>query len=214
MYLLTILFACMCAVLAIIVAVLDSKRANLLSEKGREEGHIESLNQALYYLQASTSPEAFLTSEDITKAIREAGYDAKSVDGWIRFSVQEINYFVETKHPPLVVIARSFCLRESEWDPDIIREAARKVTEEKNMPKLVIDEAIDENHLFHGHIFIAAMDRNVRSFRANLKVYMELLDEGLDRMTAYYNNQQERMDTSTVAVKSFLAQQAEDKVFS
>ena len=214
MYLLTILFAGMCAILAIIVAVLDSKRANLLSKKSREDGHIESLNQALYYLQASTSPEAFLTSEDIKKAIREAGYNPESVDGWIRFSVREINYFVEIKHSPLVVIARSFGLRESEWDPDIIREAARKVTEEKNMPKLVIDEAIDENHLFHGHIFIAAMDRNVRCFRENLKIYMKLLDDGLDRMTAYYNNQQERKDTSMMAVKSFLAQQEENQVVS
>ncbi len=212
MYLLTILFAGMCTILVIFVAVLDGKRADLLSENGRKDGQIERLNRALYH-QASTSLETFLTSGDIMKAIREAGYKPESVDGWIRFSVQEINYFIEIKRTPLVVIARTFGLRESEWDPDMLRETARKVTDEKNMPKIVIDETIDENHLFHGHIFIAAMDRSVAALRSNLKIYMKLLDDGVQRMTELYR-QQERKEVSTVAIESFLAQKNENQVIS
>ena len=57
------------------------------------------------------------------------------------------------------------------------------------------------------------MDRNFSCFRDNLKVYVNLLDDGMRRMAELYDRQEEK-DDKTAAVESFLAQKAENQVIS
>ena len=213
MNLLAITFGVMCAILAVIVAVEDGRQAKLLEEKGRAVGKMERLEQELTDMKAASAPGAFLSADDIKLAISVAGYVPEPLEGWIRFRVQDKNYFVDIRRLPLVMVTHTFCFKSSDWDPDRLREAGQKVTDEMIMIKVDIDEKEDEEHLFRGRIFIAAMDRNASCFRDNLKVYVNLLADGMHRMAELYNQQEEK-DDKTDAIESFLTQKAENQVIS
>ena len=213
MNLLAITFGVMCIILAIIVAVEDGKQARLLEDKGRAVGKMERLERELTDMKAAYTPDAFLSADDIKQAVSVAGYVPDPLEGWIRFRVRDANFFVDIRRLPLVMVTHTFCFKASDWNPDRLREAGRKVTDEMIMLKVDIEEEEDGEHLFSGRIFIAAMDRNFSSFRDNLKVYVNLLDDGMRRMAELYDRQQEK-DDKTAAVESFLAQKAENQVIS
>ena len=198
-----------CAILAIIIAREDDKYHKTSVEKGMLEGQVAEMQKELSDYRASFLPGPTLSVDDISRAISLTGYVPEPLEGWIRFRVQQNSFFVDTQRLPLVMITHTFSFKTSDWDPERLRDAGRKVTEEMIMLKVDIEEKEDENHLFRGQIFIAAMDRNFSSFHDNLKVYINLLDDGMHRMAELYEKQEQK-DESTVAMESFLVQKAKD----
>lgn len=127
-----------------------------------------------------------LTIDKIAEAIRFNGYVPEIRDGTtVVFRVQGETYLVDAERLPLFFLIKGYNIDPAEWDVDLMREAAHKLSDELAMVKAAVSD--DDKTL---RFFIGAQDRNYASFRDNLSAYLGILESG----QRFLNEEYERLD--------------------
>ena len=127
-----------------------------------------------------------LTAEGIAQAIRTEGYVPEVDKDCVRFKVQGEVYTVGTDRLPLIFILKAYEMDPKEYDTDLLKEAGRRMSERIIMAKF----GVDDDSIT---CFVAALDRNYDSFRANLSRYITIIDDGHRETANEYNKLQEEM---------------------
>lgn len=99
---------------------------------------------------------------------------------------------------PLFFLVKPFDIDPDELEMDLFKAAAHSMSDQLVMVKTSISD--DGKRLRY---FVASRDRNFESFRANLTVYMAMLDDGQQMMNETYNQMVEEkhmaaIDTSPI----------------
>ena len=114
-----------------------------------------------------------LTVDKIAEALRFNGYVPEIREDTVVFRVQGETYLIDVERLPLFFLIKGYNVDPSEWDMDLMREAAHKLSDELAMVKAVIS---DDDQVIR--FFVAAQDRNYASFRDNLPAYLNILESG------------------------------------
>ena len=77
-----------------------------------------------------------LDREQIMEAIRYNGFVPEAEDNWIFFKKQGDTYGVVTERLPMFIIMRHYDLDKKEWNMDLLRQAAHKVSDREFNIKL------------------------------------------------------------------------------
>lgn len=123
-----------------------------------------------------------LTVEKIADAVRMEGFFPEIKESWISFKVQGEGYFVDANRLPFVFLVKSYSVDPADWEMDLLKEAAHRMSDELVMVKATFSD--DDKEM---RFFVAACDRNYESFRANLSPYLSILEDGQRRMDEIYH---------------------------
>lgn len=123
-----------------------------------------------------------LTVEKIADAVRMEGFLPEIEENWISFKVQGERYYVDANRLPLVFLVKSYSVDPAEWEMDLLKEAAHRMSDDMVMVKATFSD--DDREM---RFFVAARDRNYESFRSNLTPYLSILEEGRRRMNDIYH---------------------------
>ena len=126
-----------------------------------------------------------LTIDKIADAIRFNGYVPDIREDTVFFRVQGETYFVDAERLPLFFLIKGYNIDPADWDVDLMREAAHRMSDELAMVKAGVS---DDDQVIR--FFIAAQDRNYASFRDNLPAYLNILEGG----QRFHNEEYERLD--------------------
>jgi hypothetical protein len=173
-------------VTAVVLGVLlwdrHTEKSRLSDEiKGLKESNQELLKRIPIVNEGSFDKES-LTVDKIADAIRFEGFFPEVENNLVMFRVQGKVYYVDTTRLPLLFVVKPFEIDPNELEIDLFKAAAHSMSDQLVMVKASISD--DEKRMRY---FIATRDRNYESFRANLTVYMRLLDDGQYMMNETYN---------------------------
>ena len=126
-----------------------------------------------------------LTIDRIADAIRFNGYVPEIREDTVFFRVQGETYFVDAERLPLFFLIKGYNIDPADWDVDLMREAAHRMSDELAMVKAGVS---DDDKVIR--FFIAAQDRNYASFRDNLPAYLNILEGGQH----FHNEEYVRLD--------------------
>lgn len=150
--------------------------------KWQREANMQLLKQDLVKDEGKSSKEPEpLTVDKIADAVRMEGFLPEIEENWISFKVQGEGYFVDANRLPLVFLVKSYRVDPSEWEMDLLKEAAYRMSDDVVMVKATFSD--DDKDL---RFYVAARDRNYESFRANLTPYLSILEDGQRRMNDIY----------------------------
>lgn len=125
-----------------------------------------------------------LTIPSIANAIRDAGYYAEVRGSWISFKTSGEEFFVEADKLPVLFVLRDYPLQTGDFDQNKLEESMRLMSERLVMVKALLSSGKDG--AFTLRLFVAAMDRDVSSFRANLDTYIGLICRGRNEIRQIY----------------------------
>lgn len=181
------------------------------TDKANRQAHSELLKRIPATEEGHPSPEVQpLTIEKIAEAIRMEGYFPEIVGDAVSFKVQGEGYYVDTGRFPMFFIAKSFSVDPTAMEMDLLKDAAHRMSDDLVMVKTTISE--DDKAL---NFFVAALDRNFESFRANFAFYLSLLMDGQRKMSEEYNRLLEEKQGSALSDDSSgPSMQHDSKVFS
>ena len=181
------------------------------TDKANRQAHSELLKRIPATEEVHSSPEVQpLTIEKIAEALRMEGYFPEIVGDAVSFKVQGEGYYVDTGRFPMFFIAKSFSVDPTSMEMDILKDAAHRMSDDLVMVKTTISE--DDKAL---NFFVAALDRNFESFRANFALYLSILMDGQRKMSEEYNRLLEEKQGGVFSDDSAGSSiQHESKVFS
>lgn len=123
-----------------------------------------------------------LSVEQIADAIRFEGYYPEIEDNYVKFKVQGEGYYVDANRLPLLFILKGYGVDPNEWEMDLLKDAAHKMSDQLVMVKATFSD--DDKDM---RFFVAALDRNYESFRGNFTSYLSILEDGQRIMNEEYN---------------------------
>ena len=206
-----IFFAAVSAVMLFLLLREDKKNDKLIEENGWLNAKISSLNEQLETNALPVKNEP-ITAEGIMDAVRFAGYVPEKEETWIRFMISGEPYLIDTERLPQIFVVRDYGVDTKEWEMDLLRHAAHLMSDDLIMVKALFYEEAQRCDL---RFFVAAMDRNYASFRENLPRYVNLLQEGRNRMGEIYENLVKEKRDAALTVNPVLPQvQPEKKIMS
>ena len=149
--------------------------------KGLNEANRE-LVKRIPVMNEGGSVQDPLTVEKILDAVRFEGFFPEIKDNLVIFRVQGKTYYVDANRLPLIFLVKPFDIDPKELEIDLFKEAAHSMSDRLVMVKASISD--DEKRMRY---FVVSRDRNFESFRANLTVYMGMLDDGQHMMNEVDN---------------------------
>lgn len=201
-------------IVSVVLAVLlwDRHTANRrMSEdmKRQQETNMELLKRVPVINEECSSREP-LTVEKIADALRAEGFFPEIEDNWVKFKVQGEGYFVDANRLPLLFVIKSYNVEPNDWEMDLLREAAHRMSDALIMVKATFSD--DGGSL---SFFVAAQDRNYESFRSNLTSYMRIIEDGQRKMNEEYHRMVEEKRDAALAAQPYAPQgKQENKVVS
>lgn len=204
-----------CIAIAIMLAVLlvDRILANRkLSERmaQQEETNLELLKRIPVTNEGNDGGPQPLTVEKIADAVRMEGFFPEVEETGVRFKGQGESFYIDAERLPLVFILKGYNVDPNEWEMDILRDAAHKMSDDLVMVKATFS---DDNKSLN--FFVAAQDRNFESFRANLTSYMRIIEDGQRKMNGEYHRMVDEKREAALAAQPVIPPVRQDsKVMS
>lgn len=204
-----------CIAIAIMLAVLlvDRILANRkLSERmaQQQETNLELLKRIPVTNEGNDGGPQPLTVEKIADAVRMEGFFPEVEETGVRFKGQGESFYIDAERLPLVFILKGYNVDPNEWEMDILRDAAHKMSDDLVMVKATFS---DDNKSLN--FFVAAQDRNFESFRANLTSYMRIIEDGQRKMNEEYHRMVEEKREAALAAQPVIPPVRQDsKVMS
>lgn len=124
-----------------------------------------------------------LDRELIMEAIRYNGFVPEAEDNWIFFKKQGDTYGIVTERLPMFIIMRHYDLDKKEWNMELLRQAAHKVSDEIIMAKVLLTGE-DENGI---SFQITSFEDNYEHLKDFLCQYLGIIDESYARLFDIYN---------------------------
>lgn len=206
------LFICLavfCLILMFVLFKQDDKNTKLAAENGLMKGRIETLQEwGVSAGRIYPTAEAPLTVEDVETAVSRAGYVPYTSDNKVQLMVDDRQFTIDTSRLPQLLICSDGVVQTSEWDMELLKKAAHLTSDELIMVKAVFHEKPDSTIL---NFYIAAMDRNYLSFRANLMTYINAINVGIIRIHEIYDQLMEEKQVTTPAGTQLIDADVQDK---
>jgi len=138
--------------------------------------------------------DAALSAENLMESIKSAGFVIRDRvgDGGIVFSRDGEKYVILTERQPSIIIERRYTFDPEEWDIEVMRQAARQMSEDITMVKVRIEEDPECEGNQRLVFFLTAIERTVDGFSGNLEDYLEVLNQGREKMTDIFNGLMKR----------------------
>ena len=151
-----------------------------------------------------------LTVEKIADAVRMEGFFPEVEETGVRFKAQGETFYIDAERLPLIFLLKGYNVDPNDWEMDILRDAAHRMSDALIMVKATISD--DDKSL---NFFVAAQDRNYESFRANLTSYMRIIEDGQRKMNEEYHRMVDaRRDAALAAQPVYPTNKTESKVLS
>ncbi len=152
-----------------------------------------------------------LDRELIMEAIRYNGFVPEAEDNWIFFKKQGDTYGIVTERLPMFIIMRHYDLDKKEWNMELLRQAAHKVSDEIIMAKVLLTGE-DENGI---SFQITSFEDNYEHLKDFLCQYLSIIDESYARLFDTYNElENKKSDMSLTNQGQSLNMAASKKVVS
>lgn len=148
-----------------------------LAERARLEAVCDDLGKQL----------AGLDKDGILHCLTDdLGLDAKmDPDGDILFSHLGANYAIMTGRLPQISIAKTFDLKDSDLDWDLMQEAADRATDSVVMVKFRVIPKEDLS------AYVVAYEQTMAGFKANIFRYLEIIEKAMEEHASHYRNRSE-----------------------
>jgi hypothetical protein len=157
-------------------------RNNLVKEIQRQKEVNQELLKRIPVTNDGVGGIEPLSVEQIADAIRFEGYYPEIEDNYVKFKVQGEGYYVDANRLPLLFILKGYGVDPNEWEMDLLKDAAHKMSDQLVMVKATFSD--DDKDM---RFFVAARDRNYESFRGNFTSYLSILEDGQRVMNEEYN---------------------------
>ena len=155
----------------------------------------------------ASSKDRLLTLDGIAEAVEDAGYTPEKGEGGLVFRRNGETYIIDARRLPRFFVSKTFRIKPQEWDMDLLKQAACRMTDDIIMVKGSVNTEPDEDGDCSLRIYLAAMDRTYRSFRANLADYVQIIDDADQRLGEIYRQiseeKQEAASLNGLASSSF-----------
>lgn len=135
-----------------------------------------------------------LDRELIMEAIRYNGFVPEAEDNWIFFKKQGDTYGIVTERLPMFIIMRHYDLDKKEWNMELLRQAAHKVSDEIIMAKVLLTGE-DENGI---SFQITSFEDNYEHLKDFLCQYLSIIDESYARLFDTYNELENKKSEMTL----------------
>ena len=135
-----------------------------------------------------------LDKELIMEAIRHNGFVPEAEDNWIFFKKQGDTYGIVTERLPTFIIMRHYDLDKKEWNMELLRQAAHKVSDEIIMAKVLLTGE-DENGI---SFQITSFEDNYDHLKDFLCQYLSIIDESYARLFDTYNELENQKSEMTL----------------
>ena len=200
-----------CALLMVFVYNQLNKNNELLEEVGLLKGRMETMNRKTSDKE-SVSLGGPLSVEGIEGAVRFAGYVPDTSDNVVCFMVAGDRFIVEASRLPAVFVLKQYNVDPNEWEMDLLKHAAHKMSDDLIMVKATFFEDEDGTTL---RFFVAALDANNASFQENLTRYLRIIEDGRSEMNDIYEKLVKEKRDAALAINPVLpAHKPNDKVSS
>lgn len=126
-----------------------------------------------------------LDKELIMEAIRYNGFvpEADTDENWVFFKKLGLTYGVVTERLPMFIIMRHYDLDKKEWNMELLRQAAHKVSDEIIMAKVLLTGEDEDGISFQ----ITSFEDNYEHLKDFLCQYLSIIDESYARLFDIYN---------------------------
>lgn len=126
-----------------------------------------------------------LDKELIMEAIRYNGFvpEVDTDENWVFFKKLGLTYGIVTERLPMFIIMRHYDLDKKEWNMELLRQAAHKVSDEIIMAKVLLTGE-DENGI---SFQITSFEDNYEHLKDFLCQYLSIIDESYARLFDIYN---------------------------
>ena len=206
---LTIFLGVVCAVLFVLLSAQDNKNTRMAVENSLMKSRMEALEEKASVKDTADKSEP-LTADGVEEAIRHEGYVPDRGEDCIRFMVAGEPFFAEIDRLPIVFVLRQYGVDTSEWEMDLLKQAAHLMSDELIMAKASFHN--DDTVL---RFFVAALDANKASFQENLTKYIGIITEARQTMDEIYERLVKEKREAALAVNPFLTEsKPENKVMS
>ena len=206
---LTIFLGVVCAILFVLLSAQDNKNTKLAVENSLMKNRMEALKEKASGMATTEGPEP-LTADGVEEAIRHEGYVPDRGEDWIRFMVAGEPFFAEIDRLPVVFVLRQYCVDTSEWEMDLLKQAAHLMSDELIMAKASFHN--DDTAL---RLFVAALDANKDSFQENLTKYISIITDACRKMDEIYERLVKERRDAAMAVNPLISDtKPENKVLS
>ena len=176
----------------------------------QRETNLELLKRIPVKNEGNEDCPQLLTIGKIADAGRMEGFIPEVEETGVRFKCQGESFYVDAERLPLVFIVKSYHIDPAELEMDILREAARRMSDAIVMVKATISD--NDKSL---NFFVSAQDRNYESFRANLTSYMGIIEDGRRKMSEEYHRMvDEKREAALAAQPVIPSVKQENKVMS
>ena len=128
------------------------------------------------------------------EAIRYNGFVPEAEDNWIFFKKQGDTYGIVTERLPMFIIMRHYDLDKNEWNMELLRQAAHKVSDEIIMAKVLLTGE-DENGI---SFQISSFEDNYEHLKDFLCQYLSIIDESYARLFDIYNELENKKSEMTL----------------
>ena len=179
----SILIATVLAILLVDRILANRKLSERMAQQ--QETNLELLKRIPVTDAGAAEGPKPLTVDTIVDAVRFNGFIPEKNNETVSFRAQGENYQIEAERLPLFFIVKGFNVNPEEWDQDLMREAAAKMSDEIAIVKADVS---DDGKVLR--FFVGAHDRNYESFRDNLTPYLSILESG----QRFFRNEYDRME--------------------
>lgn len=137
-----------------------------------------------------------LDRELIMEAIRYNGFvpEVDTDENWIFFKKLGLTYGIVTERLPMFIIMRHYDLDKNEWNMELLRQAAHKVSDEIIMAKVLLTGE-DENGI---SFQITSFEDNYEHLKDFLCQYLSIIDESYARLFDIYNELENKKSEMTL----------------
>lgn len=137
-----------------------------------------------------------LDRELIMEAIRYNGFvpEVDTDENWIFFKKLGLTYGIVTERLPMFIIMRHYDLDKKEWNMELLRQAAHKVSDEIIMAKVLLTGE-DENGI---SFQITSFEDDYEHLKDFLCQYLSIIDESYARLFDIYNELENQKSEMTL----------------
>lgn len=130
----------------------------------------------------------------IMEAIRYNVFVPEAEDNWIFFKKQGDTYGIVTERLPMFIIMRHYDLDKNEWNMELLRQAAHKVSDEIIMAKVLLTGEDEDGISFQ----ITSFEDNYDHLKDFLYQYLSIIDESYVRLFDTYNELENQKSEMTL----------------
>lgn len=128
------------------------------------------------------------------EAIRYNGFVPEAEDNWIFFKKQGDTYGIVTERLPTFIIMRHYDLDKKEWNMELLRQAAHKVSDEIIMAKVLLTGEDEDGISFQ----ITSFEDDYDHLKDFLCQYLSIIDESYARLFDIYNELENKKSEMTL----------------